>query len=320
MACSDHYPDIPSELKRRPQWVVWRYERSPLDGSGSGSRAAGETRAKVPYSPLTGKRASTTDPSTWAAYAQCSSHQRIGYVFSADDPYAGIDLDDCLDPDTGEVGRVAGVVLGYLGTYAEVSPSGRGVKLVARGRLPEGRRQSRTLGIEMYDEKRFFALTGERLSRPYSEIREVDLEPLHRWCFGPPPPPTVSDSEEKTESPRFSPRSRCSDAEVLGKARSAANADKFEALFDGDTSGYATHSEADLALCAMLAYWTDRDASKVEELFSLSGLVREKWTARADYRRRTIRRAIASLPEQAGRKKRVRPTSKTIPGSPSCGA
>ncbi len=304
MDSPDPYPAIPAELKRRPQWVVWHYERGSSDSSDSGSRV-GEAWAKVPYSPLTGKRASTADPSTWAAYAQCLPHQRIGYVFASDDPYAGIDLDDCLDPDTGEIGRTASIVLGYLRTYAEVSPSGRGAKLMVRGRLPEGRRQSRTLGIEMYDRRRFFAMTGKRLSRAYSEIREVNLEPLHRWCFG--PLPAASVPGEKAESPARSARPpRCSDADVLAKARLAANAPKFEALWDGDTSAYATQSEADLALCVLLAYWTDGDSGQVEDLFCRSGLVREKWTTRADYRQRTIRRAIASLPGRPHRKKDAR--------------
>jgi primase-polymerase (primpol)-like protein len=72
--------------------------------------------------------------------------------------------------------------------------------------------------------------------------------------------------------------------------------EKFERLWAGDARAYRSRSEADLALCAMLAYWADSNPRRVEELFYRSGLVRPKWRERQDYRRRTIERAIASLP------------------------
>jgi putative DNA primase/helicase len=87
----------PHELVCRPQWVAWR----------SIPRAGKLT--KVPYSPLTGERASPTAPTTWGTYKQAirlceqMGMDGVGYVFSAEDPYTGIDLDKCRDPTTGAI-------------------------------------------------------------------------------------------------------------------------------------------------------------------------------------------------------------------------
>ena len=71
--------------------------------------------------------------------------------------------------------------------------------------------------------------------------------------------------------------------EVIRKALSASNGERFSRLWYGDTSGYGSHSEADLALCGMLAFWTGGDAARIDTLFRQSGLYREKWD-RKDYR------------------------------------
>lgn len=275
---------IPVELKALAQWVGWSYEEI--------GAAVGGCLAKVPYSLETGARASTRDSKTWAPYSACASHENVGFVFTAHDPYAGIDLDDCLDPTTGQLSFVARIVVRHLGSYAEVSPSGRGVKVVVRGRVPGTRRQNRRLGVEMYDASRFFAMTGARFPGGPEQIAERDLRPLYRWVFG----TEAGENTHRAEEP-YRPRRRGrSDDEVLRRALGAANGAKFERLWRGDHSGYPTRSEADLALCALLAYWCEADPARVEALFSRSGLCRKKWRLRPDYRRRTIARAIAGLP------------------------
>lgn len=278
---------IPAELKALPQWVGWSHEEMQTP--------VGSRFAKVPYSLQNGARASTRDPETWAPYSFCASYENVGFVFTPDDPYAGIDLDDCLDPATGHLSFVARVVVKHLESYTEVSPSGRGVKVFVRGRIPGARRQNRRLGVEMYDSSRFFAMTGARLPEAPERIAKCDLEPLYRWVFG---------TEDGEALPlhgrygRFHARRR-SDEEILRRAMGAANGAKFGRLWRGDASEYPTHSEADLALCAMLAYWCGADPGRVEALFYRSGLCRAKWRLRPDYRRRTIARAMASLPIRA---------------------
>ena len=121
---------VPDDLTELDQWVLWRYETR--DGN----------RTKVPCQ-LSGGHASTTDPSTWASYeqvvavwtAQPDNFAGIGFVFSRDDPFTGIDLDDCLQ--AGQPKPWAQPILTTLAdTYMEISPSGEGVKSWAKAKLP----------------------------------------------------------------------------------------------------------------------------------------------------------------------------------------
>ncbi len=102
--------------------------------------------------------------------------------------------------------------------------------------------------------------------------------------------------------PRLRLRQMC----LLDEARHAANGAKFQVLFDeGDISGYPSPSEADLALCSMLAFWTGNCARSIDYYFRQSALCRPKWLTRADYPQQTIARAIAlnqSSPFQARNK------------------
>jgi GNAT superfamily N-acetyltransferase len=91
-------------------------------------------------------------------------------------------------------------------------------------------------------------------------------------------------------------RADLSEEEILSLARSARNAAKFEALWVGDTTGYASHSEADQALISLLAFYTQNEG-QLDSLYRRSGLCREKWLKRPDYRRRTIERALSNLAE-----------------------
>jgi primase-polymerase (primpol)-like protein len=88
--------------------------------------------------------------------------------------------------------------------------------------------------------------------------------------------------------------SELTDEEVIALARGAKNAGKFEVLWGGDTSGYASHSEADQALISLLAFYT-QDEAQLDSLYQRSNLCRGKWINRPDYRRRTIQRALSNL-------------------------
>jgi primase-polymerase (primpol)-like protein len=154
---------VPEELRRLPQWVLWRHERR------------GGKRTKPPYRALApGVLASTDDPATWATFDLAvraleesgGQFEGVGFVFSEADAYVGIDLDEALNTD-GRPKEWAAAILGpFLPTYAEVSPSGRGVKLWVRGALPEHGTRRNGFGddgrgaVEMYDRRRFFTVTG----------------------------------------------------------------------------------------------------------------------------------------------------------------
>jgi putative DNA primase/helicase len=144
---------IPQELNARPQWVNWRLEKRN-----------GEL-TKVPYTPRTGRKASSTDLLTWDTFDEVldalrmDNYDGIGFVFSSGDPYCGVDLDGCRNPETGEVEAWAQEVVDNLKGYAEVSPRGRGVHVIVRGKTPNRRRGK----IEVYSSRRFFAMTGKVL-------------------------------------------------------------------------------------------------------------------------------------------------------------
>jgi putative DNA primase/helicase len=263
------------------QWVCWRLEER--DGKPT----------KIPYSPLTDDRASSTNSNTWASYSEAVSayknrgYDGIGFVFTKEDDFVGVDLDDCFDPETGEVEPWAQEIIDELDSYTEISPSGTGVHILARAALPDGR--NRKGPMEIYGHSRYFTMSGRHLEgtpRTIEHRQEQILALRHRVLREP-----VSDNSHKEPRPRID--SGLSEQEILMKAAAADNGDKFRRLWAGKTSGYASESEADQALCSLLAFWTDPDPGRLEQLFSQSALGgREKWRRRADYRQRTIARAL----------------------------
>ena len=118
----------------------------------------------------TGRRASSTNSRTWGSFEEvlesyeAGNHDGIGFVFSTGDPYCGVDLDDAVEPETGEVAVWAQQVIDGLAGYTELSPSGTGIHIIVRGELPAG--GNRKGPLEMYDKKRFFTMTGHVLGGP----------------------------------------------------------------------------------------------------------------------------------------------------------
>jgi replicative DNA helicase len=162
---------IPSELKDRPQWVLWKI----------GERDGKET--KLPYQ-LSGSLAESDNPATWSPYEAIvakyakGGYSGIGYVFAKDDPYCGIDLDGCRGED-GKFAEWAREALKKLDSYAEISPSGTGVKIFVKAESPFASGKKITLkseaevsnkkpGIEVYDHLRYFAITGNRVKGPHT--------------------------------------------------------------------------------------------------------------------------------------------------------
>jgi hypothetical protein len=154
--------NTPQCLRILPQWLVWRNEE--VKGR----------LTKVPYDAKTGRKASSTDPATWTtfeqaveAFARSNHYDGIGFVFTRDDPFCGIDLDDCVDENT-NVAPWAQAVMAQFHSYTEISPSGTGVKIFLRGRKPDFADCSAKdidpdgYGeLELYDHARYFAVTGD---------------------------------------------------------------------------------------------------------------------------------------------------------------
>ena len=274
------------DMKGLPQWLCWRIEER--DGEPT----------KVPYDPSTGEKAASTNPKNWTSYADAVSickkrgYDGVGFVFTAEDDLCGVDLDKCLDPDTGEIEPWAAHIVKELNSYTEISPSGRGVHVLLRGELPTGR--NRKGRFEAYDRGRYFTVTGKHLSgTPQTlENRQEELGSVIRRVFV----EESSNGHATFSSPLESADNDLSDDEVIRKASVASNGARFSRLWAGDTEGYCSHSEADLALCGMLAFWTGGDAARIDTLFRRSGLYRKKWD-RENYRNGTVAEALSGRTE-----------------------
>ena len=257
---------IPGELKEQKRWVNWRKVQR------------GGKLTKVPINPSNGEQARSNGPVTWGTDSQAVKRFKKGDVdgigFVLGDGYVGIDLDDCRNPATGEIESRAWEIIRDIDSYAEVSPSGTGIHILARGILPAGRR--RKGHIEIYSSGRYFTVTGWHLKGSPSTIEERSdaIRRLHQQAF------SEAQAKGTTSCRTDSVANVETDAELIERARRAANGAKFERLWAGDRSGYDSQSEADLALCMILAFWTGRDAARIDALFRQSGLFRDKWDER----------------------------------------
>ncbi len=281
---------IPAELLERPQWVVWQ----PVERGG-----------KITKPPFMGTapdtHASTTDPSTWCTYAdavaavEAGAASGAGFVFTGDDDFVGIDFDKCRDPETGEVDQSVAELISVLDSYSEVSPSGTGVHVIARGCLPgPGRKRA---DIEIYDRGRYFTMTGIPLNGlPPGNIakRQAAVEKIWNYLA-----PTVV---AKAPSPPVAPVG-IDDHDLLDRARRAKNGADIIRLYDrGDwQESHDSQSEADLSLCGLLAFWTGRDPVRIDQLFRACALMRTKWDRSAGqgetYGARTVRLAVEGATE-----------------------
>lgn len=277
--------DEPIVLDDRDIWVIWNEEkRNPDD----------EKPTKIPYNPHTGHKGDSTDPSTWASYekaveaAEEYDADGIGYAFPGD--FTGIDLDDVVEEGTGEIEDWAEEIIEDVDSYTEFSTSGTGVHITALGTKPGDscRTDIGDSDIEVYDEDRFFVYTGDHYPKTPKEPkeREDEIAEVYQFAFG-------DDDEEPSSAPR---ETTLEDEEIIEKAKNAENGEAFTRLWEGDTSGYPSQSEADLALCGHLAFYSGGDRQQIDRLFRQSGLYRDKWD-RDDYRSRTIDKALEGRTE-----------------------
>jgi P4 family phage/plasmid primase-like protien len=289
--------NIPDALKRLPRWVVWKYV-SELDPD------TGEVGwDKPPFNARTGGLASSTNPKTWApwdvawaAYRR-GSWDGVGFVLhrgkGEEGPgLVGLDLDDCRDPQTGEVAGWALGVVEAVASYGEVSPSGTGIRVFLLGELPpHGRKKG---DFECYATGRYVTVTGHRVEGlPRTvEHRQEALARIHREVFGDAP---KADPWRATAGPNGAGNG-LSDEEVIRLASGCPRSgERFRRLWGGDWSDHGSPSEADLALVNHLAYWSGRPPclDRIDRLMRAGGLYRPKWD-RADYAERTFRKATGN--------------------------
>src|SRR3972149_56503 len=159
MGINHNLEKVPNELKSLPQWVLWKLE----ERNGKPT--------KVPYQ-INGHQAKSDDPTTWSTFAKVvatykrGKYSGIGFMF-ADNEIVGIDCDHCIE--NGQITAEGQEWLKRFGSYAEISHSGKGLHVIVRGKIPGERR--RNGHFEIYETKRYFALTGNVL-QGHENLRE----------------------------------------------------------------------------------------------------------------------------------------------------
>ena len=280
---------FPQELAALRQWICWRLEPDPR----------GEKPRKVRYDPRTGRKASSTNPETWATLPEAMRAQTkylfsgVGFVFTETGGIVGVDIDHCRNED-GTFTEAAQAILDKYPSYTEISPSGAGLHIFYRGVMPGKGNKNSVTGVEMYASARYFTMTGNRLEGTPEAIADgaQALAWIHENYI-------ARKQARKRKAKKAARRIVLSDEQVLEKARTAQNAEDFTVLWEGRwQEKFASQSEADLALCCALAFWTGRDREQMDRLFRQSALFREKWDKvhhadGATYGEETLEQAIA---------------------------
>jgi hypothetical protein len=274
------YDAIPMELRALNQWVCWRYVAND----------ATKMPTKIPFDPRIAQYASVTDPTTWVSFdvaveaAQRQSYNGIGFVFTDQDPYAGIDLDKIMSQSI-EIQNLHRQVFEKFDSYSEWSPSGEGLHIIVKGAVRVGR-NNREKKIETYSSGRWFTFTGDVANEKPIEERNDLLQLLWADLGG----------KEETESVNIAaferPQSK-DDAAVYDIAMNAENGAKFCRLWNGEWQGeYPSQSEADMALVDILQYYS-KNTDQITRMFLMSGLgQRDKARKRKNYVPTMVARAF----------------------------
>lgn len=277
---------VPQELKAQRRWILWRWDWVEKDRKW----------AKVPFNAASGKKASSTDAATWGSFEQalsaykCGGYDGLGFVVTENDDLVGVDLDHCID-ERGTLTDEAQNIVPRLNSYTEHTPSGTGLRVWVKGKLPPiGNRRGH---VEMYEDGRYFTVTGRHYgATPLAvEDRADDLLAVHAQYVARP-------KREYQPPAEVPPDAALRDDEVKERALKAANGPKFGRLYAGYTSDYGDDdSVADAALLGMLAFWCRGDRAQMARLFERSELCRDKWRNRADYRERTLNLVLSGRTE-----------------------
>ena len=250
------YSNIPIELKKLDRWVLYRLYLDEKTGKYT----------KKPFNARTGGMAQSNNPRTWCDYdtARRVVGKYDGLGFMLGDGIFGVDIDGVDLKDS-----IVNEVITTLGSYAEVSPSGKGIHVICKGTKPQG--ACRKGNFECYEKGRFFTVTG-KVIEPYTTLRDCteSIKPLFDKY--------LKKEQRAKKKATASYNFNRSDADIIETIRRSKQWDLFNELYSGNWSGkYPSQSEADLALCNMLAFYAQGDFDTVDRLFRSSGLMREKW-------------------------------------------
>ena len=318
----DQLPVALAPLGAYRQFIVWRKDAQP-----------GQRAAKVPVSYVTGNNCDAHNPLSQTnfieaaqAAARLGDAYGVGFVFTEADPFWFLDIDDCWI-DGAWSPMAVWACEQFDGAAVEVSQSGTGLHIIGTGRVGPHTSKCAALGIDLYTDKRFIALTG---TGAQGDAGFDHTARLLEWVDTYYPPPVAATvAAEWTTEPMEGWAGIVDDDALIAKALASkstfsnkasfqdlweANEDVLGRCFPDDHHGRPYDaSTADSALAHRLAFWTGNDCARIDRLMRQSGLFRDKWDARGDYMERTI---LGVLPQQTtvyGQ----RATAATQPPAPS---
>lgn len=256
-------------MTSKQQWVLWK--NVVRNGKPS----------KVPFT-LTGKPARVNDPITWSTYDECArsvnGYEGIGFVFTEGDPFVGIDLDGCRDPESGVIADWAQKVINLAESYTEVSPSGTGIKIFLQGEWPHGgqkrnldepRVSNKMPGIEVYSTSRYFTITGDRISERAddAEERQEPLDWLFKTYFADGRPVVRTDVNTSVDA-------RGDEAQVVERAR------KYIEKMPPAISGEGGHNSTFRVACVLMIGFGLREEDAMPILQEYNQRCQPAWTER----------------------------------------
>ena len=279
-----NYNNLPSELRQNGRFCSWQYE------------SVKGRLTKMPYR-LDGHRARSTVREDFCDFDTMIAHigklnqgkRTVGLGLGIFDGFCAVDIDHCVEG--GKLSEMAVDIINTMDSYTEYSPSGEGIRIIFRAAFDydKGRYyiNKREIGLEIYVSgctNKYVTLTGNTIRKVGVNERTAELKALLEYYMKKP------ETEYKLPDD-FEPHSYLTDEQVLEKAMNG-RARRFMKLYkEGDFSDYGSQSEADLALCSMLAFWCGGDTDQMDRLFRESALYREKWE-RDDYSERTMNMAV----------------------------
>lgn len=283
---------------------------------------------KKPRNPQTGYDHDPTDPAIWMdsataiATAAANPGYGVGFTFSGSDPFWFLDIDNCTTPDGNWNDIAQQLMHQFSGAAVEISQSGSGLHIFGAGKVPEHSCKNAPLGLEFYHTQRFAALTGTGAVGNAGTDCSPALAAAIPFYF----PPKSVGSAEWTDSPHPEWDGPTDDAQLIEKMLNSksgqavfgnsasiadlwtANADKLSMAYPDNFGGGRgwDGSQADIALCNHLAFWTGADCERMDRLYRQSSLYRDKWE-RDDYRENTILNSAGNCQNYYSSKPKDRP-------------
>jgi putative DNA primase/helicase len=274
--------NIPQQLKDLKQWTVWK----PVSKKGKKGKKADKVPYSLQYNEATGKTevktASVNNPKTWMTYEDALS------LLNSDPEFKGLQFVLPSKEVTGNFPRIVGIDLDNVKlengdydslmlevikdlpkTYAELSPSGKGIRAFGFASFPENE-GTHNGDIEVYQYGKLLTVTGHKLDDVPTTVEPIQealdaFRALYFRSFS-----EIDSSELPVTSVEFS------DDELISKIEGSKSSEEFKDLFYNGASEDDDHSVKDFNLCSMLAFWT-QDKEQIDRIFRKSKLYRPKW-------------------------------------------